>query len=52
MLKYNLKEGIRLERIIISSENYAQYNYIFPKIKYCAEDRYEEDWKLRERTIL
>ena len=37
--------------VVINSQNYADYSYIIPYIRYCAEDRYHTLWKLEERSI-
>jgi AraC-like DNA-binding protein len=38
-------------KVTINSLNYSQYNYLIPEINYCAEDKYESFWELKERTI-
>lgn len=33
------------------AENFFDYNFMIPYIRYCADDLYEKDWNLRERII-
>lgn len=37
--------------IMINSNNFANYNYIIPYVRYLAEDKYQASWTLRNRKI-
>ena len=38
-------------QIVIDFKNYAEYSYIIPYIRYCAEDKYNSFWELPNRKI-
>lgn len=40
-----------MSTVVINSQNYADYSYIIPYIRYCAEDRYQAAWELEQRKI-